>query len=252
MIIKLICPHNHMTDNVSQGDESSKKTITISKSFLWMTVAVILAIALVGTLFFTGVFSGITGFGPATIDNGNAPSVIKYTIPEGAHMIGNADAPITIVEFSDFECPFCSRFYKETLPSIEKEWIDTGKVKLYYLQYPLSFHPQAMPAAKATECAAEQSKFWEYHNIIFENQAKLATEGIFSTWAAEIGLDVEKFNTCFESTKYDGKINKDMADGNTVGVSGTPSFLIGNEKDGYQLVVGAQPYTVFKQVLSSQ
>ena len=241
-----------MTDSTEQPAEEKKVTVSISKGTLWMIVSLLLAITLIGTLFFTGVFSGITGFGPATIPDDGQPALVKYKLSADAHIKGEADAPITIIEFSDFECPFCNRFYKDTLPSIQKDWIDTGKAKLAYMQYPLSFHVQAMPAARASECAADQGKFWEYHNKIFDNQASLATEGIFSTWAKELGLDTTEFDTCYASNKHDAKINKELADGNVVGVTGTPAFLIGNDKDGYQLVVGAQPYIVFKQVLEQQ
>ncbi|MEK6923089.1 MAG: DsbA family protein [Nanoarchaeota archaeon] len=240
---------------MTEGIEEEKKvTFTLSKSTVWMILSIVLAISLIGTLVFTGVLGGITGTSGSTLDFQNDGGIqkLKVTAPTDAHTKGSADAPITIIEFSDFECPFCSRFYTDTLPSLQSDWIDTGKAKLMYRQYPLSFHPQAMPAARASECAADQGKFWEYHNKIFDNQASLATPGIFSQWAQELELNVEDFDTCYESNKHDGRINKDTADGNTVGVSGTPSFLIGNDKDGYQLVVGAQPYVVFKQVLESQ
>ncbi len=246
-----------MTDSADMTDstgQDKKITFTLSKSTIWMIVSVVLAVSLIGTLAVTGVLGGITGTSGSTLDfqDDNGVQKLKVTAPTDAHTKGNTDAPITIIEFSDFECPFCNRFYTDTLPSIQSDWIATGKAKLMYRQYPLGFHPQAMPAARASECAADQGKFWEYHNTIFTNQASLATPGIFSQWAQDLKLDVAAFDTCYESNKHDGRINKDIADGNVVGVSGTPSFLIGNDKDGYQLVVGAQPYVVFKQILESQ
>ena len=161
---------------------------------------------------------------------------------------GDENAPVTIVEFSDFECPFCASFYRDTLPQVISEYIDTGKAKLYYRHYPLDFHPSAKKLAVASECANEQGKFWEMHDIIFDNQAAgdFADETITS-WAGELGLDTGSFSACLASGKYDDKIAQDLAEGAEAGVDGTPSFYVNGER-----IVGAQPFESFKALIDSK
>ena len=169
---------------------------------------------------------------------------------------GDPNAPITVVEFSDFQCPFCARFFTETLPLIQKNYIDTGKVKFVYRDFPIpSIHQNAIPAAIAAECADEQGMFWEYHDKIFENQIlwqDLDNQNVvrtFEQFAKELALDTDTFNTCLESAKYLDEVQNDLDDGASYGVAGTPGFFIGNEKIGYGKVSGAQPYATFQQVL---
>ena len=107
---------------------------------------------------------------------------------------------MTIIEFSDFECPFCARWHFDTKGQIEEQYIKTGKVKLVYMHYPLSFHPQAMPAALASECAYERGKFWEFHDLIFENQDVLGDSN-YRKWALSLGLDMQQFDVCYEWQK---------------------------------------------------
>lgn len=175
---------------------------------------------------------------PTKIDLGDAP------------FKGNANAPVTIVEFSDFQCPFCGSFFQATLPSIEKDYVATGKAKFVYKNFPLSFHPNAQPAALAAECAKEQGKFWEMHDLLFSNQEALSRTK-YTDFAKQLGLDVTKFDSCVDSSKYLNNVNADFSQGQTAGVSGTPSFFIGNDKKGYTLVVGAQPYAAFKSALDA-
>lgn len=180
----------------------------------------------------------------------NAP--VKANVKIGHIPVeGKESAKITIIEFSDFQCPFCERWYKETYPQIKKDFIDTGKAKLYFRHFPLDFHLAAMPAAVGSECAQEQGKFWELHNKIFDNQEKLGTDVAtaktqLKTWAQELGLDTTSFNSCLDSDKYKNKVTEDVNDGKAAGVSGTPTFYI----NGTQLV-GAQPYEAFKAALDA-
>lgn len=162
---------------------------------------------------------------------------------------GNENAKVTIVEFSDFECPFCGRFYTDTLPSLRKEYIDTGKVKLYFRHYPLSFHPKAVPLAHASECANDQAAFLKMHDKIFDNAATVATstDETYTQWATELGLDVAAFNSCYQAKTHQAKIDEDFAAGAAVGVSGTPTFYI----NGKQLV-GAQPFAAFKAIIDEE
>lgn len=181
-------------------------------------------------------------------------------LSEGFPAKGKADAPITIVEFSDFQCPFCRQFYNTTYPQLLDNYINKGTVKIVYRNFPLSFHAQAQTSANAAECANEQGKFWEMHDKLFEEQNKLdggdaKTGPVKSTvsytaddlkkWAKDIlGVDATKFNSCLDAKKYDAKVNADFAAGSAVGVSGTPSFYINGKQ-----IVGAQPFEVFKAAI---
>lgn len=162
---------------------------------------------------------------------------------------GNDNAKITIVEFSDFECPFCGRFYTDTYPSLKKDYIDTGKVKLYFRHYPLPFHAKAVPLAHLSECANDQDAFWKMHDKIFDNNATVATltDENFKQWAADLGLDTTTFNNCYDNKTHQKEIDEDNAAGAAVGVSGTPTFYI----NGNQLV-GAQPFASFKAIIDQE
>jgi protein-disulfide isomerase len=174
-------------------------------------------------------------------------------------IIGNPDAPITIIEFTDFQCPFCARFHTQTLPLILEEYIDQGKVKLVVRDFPIqSIHPNAVAASVASECANEQGKVKEMHDMLFYNQNewnKQETDdalSLFSQYAAEIQLEQETFDSCLNSGKYLEEIKKDLADGRDYGVSGTPGFFIGNDQIGYVELKGAQPFDSFKKVIDAQ
>jgi protein-disulfide isomerase len=162
---------------------------------------------------------------------------------------GSPNAKVTIVVFSDFQCPFCQRFALQTLPQIEEKYIKTGKVKLVYRDFPLSFHQYAQKAAEAAECADEQGKFWEYHDILFQKLSEWAAvgESKFKEYAQQLGLDTQKFNQCLDSGKYASEVQKDYNDGLKYGVSGTPTFFINGIK-----VIGAQPYSVFEQIIEEE
>jgi len=159
---------------------------------------------------------------------------------------GNPDAPVTILEYSDFECPYCKRFVDDTLPSIEREYISTGKVKFVYNHFPLrSIHYNAQSAAEASECANEQGKFWKYHDILFQNSPRLKENNLLD-YATQIGLDTEKFKECLSSGKYESVVEKELREGSKFGVTGTPGFIINGK-----LITGAQPFSVFKQAIDS-
>jgi len=172
---------------------------------------------------------------------------------------GNQDATVTIIEFSDFQCPFCGRFQVETLPLIVEQYVDTGKVKFVFRDFPIqNIHPNALPSAAAAGCANEQNKFWEYHDALFENQgvwSKVDTASaitIFKEYATKLNFNQEQFDTCLETGKYLPEINNDLNDGRNYGVTGTPGFFIGNEKIGFIKINGAQPFEAFKSVIDSQ
>ncbi len=165
---------------------------------------------------------------------------------------GDANAPITIIEFSDFQCPFCSKFYTQTLAQLEKDYIDTGKVKLVFRDFPLSFHPNAQKASEAAECAKEQNKFWEMHDTLFEKQGEWSSMDAagaaakFKGYAKTLSL-TSAFDSCLDTGKTAAEVQKDFTDGSGYGVSGTPTFFINGVK-----LVGAQPYSAFKQAIDAQ
>ena len=159
---------------------------------------------------------------------------------------GKENAPVTMVEFSDYECPFCGRHFEQTYSQIIKEYVDTGKVKLVYRDFPLDFHPNAQKAAEAAECAGEQNKYWEMHDKLFENQQALGINNL-KQYAKEIGLNTDKFNNCLDSGEMTSEVSKDIQDGQAVGISGTPGFIING-----QLVSGAQPFSAFKQIIEQE
>jgi protein-disulfide isomerase len=163
-------------------------------------------------------------------------------------LLGNKDAKVTLVEFTDFQCPFCKRFTDEALVQIKKDYIDTGKANLAVRHYPITaIHPNAFKASEAAECANEQGKFWEYHDTLFTDQAKWETQSAedakstFVGFAQSLGLDTGSFSSCLDSEKHKANIDQDLADGQKAGVTGTPTIFVNGTA-----VVGAQPYETFK------
>ncbi len=188
----------------------------------------------------------------------SAPQRFQVTLDDDP-VKGDPDAPVTIVEFSDFQCPFCSRFFIQTLPALQENYIDTGKVKLVYRDFPIdSIHPNARPVHIAAECADEQGKFWEYHDVLFENQAqwnRLSSSDLNSKlnqYATSMGLNSASFDSCLSSQSIANEVNADYLQAAQYGVSGTPTFFIGNEKNGFIKLVGAQPFTAFQAVIDAQ
>ncbi|MBX7099461.1 MAG: thioredoxin domain-containing protein [Myxococcaceae bacterium] len=171
------------------------------------------------------------------------PPKPRKTVEAKGPSRGPADAKVTIVEFSDFQCPFCSRVH-DTVEKVMETY--PGKVKLVFRQFPLSFHDKAPKAAEAALCAHEQGQFWKYHDVLFKNQSKLAPDDL-KAHAKELGLDEAKFASCLESGKSKSVIDEDMAAGSKVGVTGTPAFFI----NGIMLS-GAQPFEQFKEVIDDE
>ena len=172
---------------------------------------------------------------------------------------GDPNAPITILEFSDFQCPFCARFHVQTLPLLLEEYIDAGKVNLVYRDFPIqSIHPNALPAAVAAECANEQGKYWEYHDTLFEKQSVWsrlnsdAAISTFSQFATDVGLEQQQFDSCLGSGKYLEEVQHDMREGREYDITGTPGFFVGNEEIGFVKITGAQPFEIFKRVIDAQ
>ena len=177
------------------------------------------------------------------------PSRATITDLTAVPMLGDKNAPITIVEYTDYQCPFCQRFHLSAYPEIKKNYIDTGKVRFYSKDLPLDFHPNAMRAAQAARCAGEQGKFWEIRNTMGANPDKLDMGHIMG-FATDLKLDTQKFQDCVNSDKYKDKVQADVAEAMRVGANGTPAFIVGkstgNGVDG-ELVVGAMPFAMFDE-----
>jgi protein-disulfide isomerase len=163
---------------------------------------------------------------------------------------GNPDAKVTVVEFSDFQCPFCKQHVEETQPTLDEEFVDTGDVMWVFKHFPLSIHPQAPAAGVASECAAEQGQFWEMHHLLFENQERWSVEDpnpIFEELAADLELDAAAFAACLADPAIAERVTSDMSEGAPF-VQGTPTFIVLADGQG-QIIPGALPIDTFRQVL---
>ncbi|GMV32983.1 DsbA family protein [Chloroflexi bacterium CFX2] len=232
---------------------NSEDTITFKRSHFY-SVLVVLAFAV-------GILTGYVVWGrtsPQTQVAANdqpvvqapavtqAPQFTRYDIPaDGFPGIGPADAPIVIVEFSDFQCPFCKRFYDETYQQLMDAY--PGKIRFVYRHLPLtSIHPEAFPAAEASMCANEQNAFPQYHNKLFENQDKLGRD-LYLQIAADLSLDTDSFEECLATGRYKDLVQQDSDFALNLGVQSTPTFFING-----LAIVGAQPISAFKQVIDME
>lgn len=172
---------------------------------------------------------------------------------DGESMKGDKNAKVVLVEFTDYQCPFCARHVHGTLPQIEAEYVKTGKVRYVTREFPLeSIHPLAFKAAEAALCAGDQGKYWEMHARLFANQRALAPSDL-TAHAQAVGLDQAKFTQCLDGGTKGAKVRRDLADGTKAGVNGTPAFFIG-VADGDSVKVtrtikGAHPFASFKEAL---
>ena len=273
---------NQTDTNEFQSSNNEESKITITKSSYNRMLKGIVAVIAIAT-FLGGYAVGTLGGGSDSLSSDEIKAIISEieanapapqptqapSRPSGPSLIqvsldddpfkGNPNAPVTVVEFSDFQCPFCSRFFTQTLPSLQENYIDTGKIKLVYRDFPLdSLHPNARPAHIAAECADEQGKFWEYHDILFESQGQW--NGLSSTdlsaqlnqYATSMGLNSASFDSCLSSKSMADEVNADYLQAAQYGATGTPTFFIGNEKDGFIKLVGAQPYAAFQAAIDAQ
>ena len=182
-----------------------------------------------------------------------APQNVVLNVAD-ASFKGEKDAKVTLVEYTDFQCPFCGKYVHETFPQIEEDYIKTGKVKYVRKDFPLeSIHPNAFKAAEATRCAQEQDKGWEMHARLFNNQQQLAVTNL-PEHAQAVGLDTTAFQQCLDSGKYAAQIRKDMNEAQGAGVTGTPSFFLGKSDPSGKIkathsLKGAQAYAAFKAAI---
>jgi protein-disulfide isomerase len=223
----------------------SSDTVTFKRSHFY-SVLVVLAFAV-------GVLVGYLAWGRGSGNNvqpaAAAPTqqvARRYDIPtEGFHSIGPEDAAITLVEFSDYQCPFCQKWHDQVYKQLLAAY--PGKIRLVYRNLPLTqLHPQAMNAAEAAMCAGDQNAYWQFHEKLFENSAAL-NDDLYASLAADLGMDVTAFESCMTAHKYKAAIEEDMQFAIDLGVQSTPTFFING-----LAVVGAQPLSVFQQVIDDE
>jgi len=249
--------------STGKGSFSKKEVFKfINDNFMGISIllsTIILSCALIVT-FGGGSAIGIGGGGSPLQDPSSAPNqpggsgaVGEQAIAPDlgdAPFLGNKRAKVTIVEYSDYECPFCARFYSETLGKIKSEYVDTGKVKFVYKDYPItSIHAQAQKAAEAARCVGEQlgnEGYFAMHDKIFEGQSVLSVSSL-KQWSREVGANGSQFDSCLDSDKYGAAVQADLSEGSSLGVSGTPTFFI-NDK----MVVGAVPFEQLVSVIESE
>ena len=163
---------------------------------------------------------------------------------DGDPSIGPSDAPITIVEFSDYQCPYCQSWYQQTFDQLMANYPD--KILFVYRDLPLPGHPESLPAAEAANCAGEQGAYWKFHNDLFSGQYSLG-RAAYEQYASDLGMDTAAFSACLDDHRYQAEVKADYADAVRIGLSGTPSFVING-----RILVGAQPFERFKAIIDAE
>lgn len=180
---------------------------------------------------------------PVDVDLGDAP------------VLGNKNAKVALVEYTDYQCPFCGQFFTNALPQIKKDYVDTGKIKLVVKDFPLTaIHPFAQKASEAANCANDQGKFWEIHDTLFKNQQALTIDDL-KKYAGDLGLNSGTFASCLDSGKFADKVKNSVTEGEKVGVRGTPASFVGrlsgNIAKQATSISGAQPFEAFKTAIDA-
>ena len=245
-------------DSVYVDDEQAENTITFKRSHFYSVLSIL--------TFFAGILLGYVvwgtdllpqlGSGSETAVQANGaiveapvitaePQFTRYDIPtEGFYALGPVDAPITIVEFSDYQCPFCKRWHDEVYESLLAAY--PGKIKFVYRNLPLtSIHPDAQSAAEAALCAGEQNVYWQYHDKLLSSE--ILGNGAYTQYAQELNLDMIAFDACVTNQKYKDAVQADSDFALNLGVRSTPTFFING-----LAIVGAQPLDVFKQIIDQE
>ncbi|HTV55815.1 MAG TPA: DsbA family protein [Terriglobia bacterium] len=179
------------------------------------------------------------------------PYEVKMRIEPGWYALGNANAPVTVVEFTDLQCPFCRRFHTTTFARLKKDYIDTGKVRFIARDLPLPMHSYALQAAEAARCAGDQGKFWEFRDAVLDDQAPPTTD-VLLKHATELGLTLNEFHACIDDGKYAQLIQGDRSSASAAGIHGTPAFVIGRVGGGWisgLAVQGARPLPFFQRMI---
>lgn len=236
-------------DNVEVEEPQPKK-----RNWLLPISILIAGVMIAGSLIYSVGKQSVAQKSSATSGGGNAVSSAKYgeLPPLGGRdaVLGNPEAPVTFIEYGDYQCPFCGRFFNQVEPRLRDEYIKTSKVKMVFRNFQI-LGQESDAAGAASECAKDQGKFWAYHDELYTAETKDGRENngnlnrdLFLMLAQNVGLDMTAFVSCLDNNKYIELVKKETADGQAMGLTGTPTSYINGEQ-----VVGAQPYSVFKSVI---
>jgi len=182
---------------------------------------------------------------PRTQQRGSTTATLDIKVP--GPVLGNAAAPVTVIEFTDYQCPYCKRFVQNTFPLLKRDYIETGKVRWLVRDLPLNFHKDARKAAQAAYCAGEQNKFWEMRDSLFRNSANLGVDRL-KEYALELELNAAAFNDCIDSKRHLNLIDRHAGTAGSLRITGTPSFVVGKTTSGKfsgRVIIGAQAPAVF-------
>lgn len=214
--------------------------------------AIVVAGAVIAVAVIFSVKNGPSGGSPAQSPGhvGTAAVAALPAVSSDDFILGDKNAPVTFIEYGDFQCPFCDRFFKETEPILRDKYVKTGKVKFIYRDFAF-LGPESAWAANAAKCAGEQGKFWEYHDYLFNNQQGenrgAFTKDNLKSFASVLGLDKEKFNACVDSDKYLSAVQAQTKTGGEAGVQGTPGSFVNGK-----IYVGALPTATFLQIIDNE
>lgn len=225
----------------------------------WFAVSIGLVGLIVGYALATGVGGPLPGGNakpaPVAVDDQAEPEPAGDPADaDDDAVLGKDSATVTVIEFTDYQCPFCSRHYEQTMPEIVKNYVDTGKVKYVVRDFPLSFHPNAHKAAEAAECAGEQGKYFEMHAKLFAEQGAWSGEtdasATFKKYAKALGLK-SSFDSCLDDGDQAAEVDADLAAGSAAGISGTPGFWIVSDSGESKSISGAYPYATFQAAIDA-
>ncbi len=244
---------HHLEKQLESEKDKPQINTGLDKSKLFLPASILIAAALIsGSLLYTKAGSSKNLAG-AIIGGQQVPQPGAKVNVDVGHLPpkGSSNAKVKIVEFGDFRCPFCDRFFKDTEPQLLKEYINTGKVVFYFRQYQF-LGPASVMAGNAAECANEQGKFWAFHDYLYQNQPSESDTSMYTVdnmtkVAGQLGLNSGQFKSCLASQKYNQKVQDDLAAGQQAGVSGTPTTFING-----RILVGAQPYSSFKALIDEE
>lgn len=256
--------HNVLPETSSSGQGPEQSAARFSHNsgeadkFILPSAIVVAGVIVAAAILYTsGAFEGKkeAAIAQGGVGVSETKGALQKNIEDDDPVLGSPDAPVVLVEFSDFQCPFCRKLWRESFFQLKEKYIKTGKVRFVYRDFPLSgIHPGALPAAIAGECAEDQGKFWEMHDKIFQEQDRLGQGTVaFSSddikrWAREIGLDASAFDSCSDGNRYKTEIEKDYNDGLALGVTGTPHIFV----NGKPLIRGALSFGEIDQIIQQE
>lgn len=240
--------NQNISEEVRETERSKNQSYTLPFSVL--IAGVLIAWAVV----YSGGHKSSNGIAPSPAGGeAAAPSAdLAGALKIGSHdvILGDSKAPVTFIEYGDYQCPYCGKVFTQVEPQLRQEYITTGKVKMVYRNFQF-LGDESTNAGAAAECAKDQNKFWAYHDALYTAEIKDGKENsgnlnrnLFMKLAGDVGLDVPSFTSCYDSNKYVAQIKKEQADADAIGVNSTPTNYING-----QVVQGAQPYSVFKTAI---